>query len=115
LKFSNVLKSLKYKGDVLLYDFKITIDESNKLKHSIWVFSDSIQVYDPFDNAVVFDTIYRIKYYNMLHNFWVWINNHENLIYTFFLLYCEIEKIYLFTYIINKNSYSFKVLLLHYF
>ncbi|KAF1876718.1 hypothetical protein Lal_00031531 [Lupinus albus] len=62
-------KSLKDIDDVFQQDF--TMDESNKLKHIIWVFGDSIRAYETFGDVVVFHTTYRINRYDMPLGLWV--------------------------------------------
>ncbi|KAL5140924.1 Protein FAR1-RELATED SEQUENCE 11 [Glycine soja] len=56
-------KRLKDENHNFKYEFKI--DSNNRLEHIAWSYSSSIQSYEAFGDAVVFDTTYRVEAYDM--------------------------------------------------
>ncbi|KAL5709871.1 hypothetical protein ACHQM5_020504 [Ranunculus cassubicifolius] len=56
------------------YDFKI--DAHNRLEHIAWSYASSVESYEDYGDAVVFDTTHRLDAYDMLFGIWVGVDNH---------------------------------------
>ncbi|XP_020235111.1 protein FAR1-RELATED SEQUENCE 11 [Cajanus cajan] len=67
-------KRLKDENQNFKYEFKI--DSNNRLEHIAWSYSSSIQSYEAFGDAVVFDTTYRVDAYDMLLGIWLGVDNN---------------------------------------
>ncbi|KAL6193684.1 hypothetical protein ACLB2K_034768 [Fragaria x ananassa] len=66
-------KKMKDENPDFKYDFKI--DGHNRLEHIAWSYGSSIQLYEKFGDAVVFDTTYRLDAYDMLLGIWLGVDN----------------------------------------
>jgi hypothetical protein len=67
-------KKLKDENPNFKYDFKI--DGHNRLEHIAWSYASSVQLYEAFGDAVVFDTTHRLDAYDMLLGIWLGVDNH---------------------------------------
>ncbi|CAI0626359.1 unnamed protein product [Linum tenue] len=67
-------KRMKDEDHSFKYEFKI--DGNNRLEHIAWSYPSSIQSYEAFGDAVVFDTTHRVEAYDMLLGIWLGIDNH---------------------------------------
>lgn len=67
-------KKLKDENPNFQYDFKL--DSHNRLEHIAWTYASSVQLYESFGDAVVFDTTHRLDAYDMLLGVWVGVDNH---------------------------------------
>ncbi|KAJ0092324.1 hypothetical protein Patl1_24943 [Pistacia atlantica] len=67
-------KKLKDENHNFQYDFKM--DGHNRLEHIAWTYASSVQLYEAFGDAVVFDTTHRLDCYDMLFGVWVGLDNH---------------------------------------
>ncbi|KAM3707855.1 hypothetical protein ACB098_02G057200 [Castanea mollissima] len=67
-------KKLKDENPYFKYDFKI--DCHNRLEHIAWSYASSVQLYEAFGDAVVFDTTHRLDAYDMLLGIWLGVDNH---------------------------------------
>ncbi|KAK9933909.1 hypothetical protein M0R45_021079 [Rubus argutus] len=67
-------KKMKDEDPNFKYEFKI--DGHNRLEHIAWSYGSSIQLYEEFGDAVVFDTTYRLDAYDMLLGIWLGVDNH---------------------------------------
>lgn len=67
-------KKLKDENPNFKYDFKI--DGNNRLEHIAWSYASSVQLYETFGDAVVFDTTHRLEAYDMLLGIWLGVDNH---------------------------------------
>jgi hypothetical protein len=67
-------KRLKDENHSFKYEFKI--DSNNRLECIAWSYGSSIQSYEVFGDAVVFDTTYRVEAYDMLLGIWLGVDNN---------------------------------------
>ncbi|XP_044499855.1 protein FAR1-RELATED SEQUENCE 11-like [Mangifera indica] len=67
-------KKLKDEDHNFQYDFKI--DGHNRLEHIAWTYASSVQLYEAFGDAVIFDTTHRLDCYDLLFGIWVGLDNH---------------------------------------
>ncbi|KAF8408571.1 hypothetical protein HHK36_004634 [Tetracentron sinense] len=67
-------KSIKDKDPNFRYEF--TIDVNNRLENIAWSYASSVQSYDIFGDAVVFDTTHRLTAFDMPLGIWVGMNNY---------------------------------------
>ncbi|RYR12865.1 hypothetical protein Ahy_B04g070171 isoform D [Arachis hypogaea] len=67
-------KRLKDENPNFKYEFKI--DSNNRLEHIAWSYSSSVQSYESFGDALVFDTTHRVDAYDMLLGIWLGVDNH---------------------------------------
>ncbi|KAM7258535.1 hypothetical protein ACFE04_014276 [Oxalis oulophora] len=67
-------KKLKDENPEFQYDFKI--DAHNRLEHIAWSYASSIEMYESFGDAVVFDTTHHLDSCDMLLGTWTGIDNH---------------------------------------
>ncbi|XP_050210557.1 protein FAR1-RELATED SEQUENCE 11 [Mercurialis annua] len=58
------------------FKFEYTLDAYNKLENIAWSYASSIQSYEIFGDAVVFDTTHRLTAFDMPVGIWVGINNY---------------------------------------
>ncbi|CAI8591595.1 unnamed protein product [Vicia faba] len=58
------------------FKFEYTLDANNRLQNIAWSYASSIQLYDIFGDAVVFDTTHRLTAFDMPLGIWVGINNY---------------------------------------
>ncbi|XP_043720585.1 protein FAR1-RELATED SEQUENCE 11-like isoform X1 [Telopea speciosissima] len=67
-------KNIKDKDPNFRYEY--TIDANNRLENIAWSYASSIQSYDIFGDAVVFDTTHRLTAFDMPLGIWVGMNNY---------------------------------------
>ncbi|KAF8392623.1 hypothetical protein HHK36_022971 [Tetracentron sinense] len=67
-------KNIKDEDPNFKYDFKV--DAHNRLEHIAWSYAPSVQLYEAFGDAVVFDTTHRLDAYDMLLGIWIGVDNH---------------------------------------
>lgn len=67
-------RSIKEKDPNFKYDF--SLDSNNRLENIAWSYASSIQSYDVFGDAVVFDTTHRLTAFDMPLGIWVGVNNY---------------------------------------
>lgn len=73
----DLLKMCKYKKDKdpnFRYNFQI--DSSNRLERIAWSYASSIQLYESFGDAIIFDTTNRVDAYDMVLGIWLGVDNH---------------------------------------
>ncbi|CAL5067997.1 unnamed protein product [Urochloa decumbens] len=58
------------------FKFEFTRDANNSLQNIAWTYGASIQSYEMFGDAVVFDTTHRLSALDMALGIWVGLNNH---------------------------------------
>ncbi|PON61847.1 FHY3/FAR1 family [Parasponia andersonii] len=58
------------------FKFEYTFDSNNRLENIAWSYASSIQAYDIFGDAVVFDTTHRLTAFDMPLGIWVGMNNY---------------------------------------
>ncbi|KAK3419530.1 hypothetical protein EUGRSUZ_G00085 [Eucalyptus grandis] len=58
------------------FRFEYTLDSNNGLENIAWSYASSIQSYEIFGDAVVFDTTHRLTAFDMPLGLWVGINNY---------------------------------------
>ncbi|KAI9107265.1 hypothetical protein K1719_021653 [Acacia pycnantha] len=58
------------------FKFEFIIDSNNCLENIAWSYASSIQSYDIFGDAVVFDTTHRLTAFDMPLGIWVGMNNY---------------------------------------
>ncbi|KAF2320236.1 hypothetical protein GH714_026260 [Hevea brasiliensis] len=58
------------------FKFEYTLDSNNKLENIAWSYASSIQSYEIFGDAVVFDTTHRLAAFDMPLGIWVGVNNY---------------------------------------
>uniref|UniRef100_A0A9I9EGF7 Protein FAR1-RELATED SEQUENCE n=1 Tax=Cucumis melo TaxID=3656 RepID=A0A9I9EGF7_CUCME len=58
------------------FKFEYVIDSNNRLENIAWSYASSIQAYETFGDAVVFDTTHRLTAFDMPLGIWVGINNY---------------------------------------
>ncbi|KAI4296155.1 hypothetical protein L6164_036137 [Bauhinia variegata] len=58
------------------FRFEYTLDSNNRLENIAWSYASSIQSYDIFGDAVVFDTTHRLTAFDMPLVIWVGMNNY---------------------------------------
>uniref|UniRef100_K3YDJ2 Protein FAR1-RELATED SEQUENCE n=2 Tax=Setaria italica TaxID=4555 RepID=K3YDJ2_SETIT len=67
-------KDFKEKDPSLMFEF--TKDVNNRLQNIAWTYSASVQAYEMFGDAVVFDTTHRLSALDMALGIWVGLNNY---------------------------------------
>uniref|UniRef100_A0A0A9G2V7 Protein FAR1-RELATED SEQUENCE n=1 Tax=Arundo donax TaxID=35708 RepID=A0A0A9G2V7_ARUDO len=67
-------KNFKEKDHSFKYEF--TKDDNNRLENIAWTYASSVQSYEMFGDAVVFDTTHRLAALDMLIGIWVGLNNY---------------------------------------
>lgn len=67
-------KSIKERDPNFQYNF--TVDSSNKLENIAWSYASSVQSYEIFGDAVVFDTSHRLEALDMPLGIWIGMNNY---------------------------------------
>ncbi|PHT63667.1 Protein FAR1-RELATED SEQUENCE 11 [Capsicum annuum] len=67
-------RNIKEKDPNFKYDF--SLDSNNRLENIAWSYASSIQSYDIFGDAVVFDTTHRLTALDMPLGIWVGVNNY---------------------------------------
>lgn len=67
-------KNIKEKDPNFKYDF--TIDGNNRLENISWSYASSVQSYEVFGDAIVFDTTHRLAAFDMPLGIWVGMNNY---------------------------------------
>ncbi|KAH6813869.1 FAR1-related sequence 11 [Perilla frutescens var. frutescens] len=58
------------------FKFEFTLDSSARLENIAWSYASSIQSYEIFGDAVVFDTTHRLTAFDMPLGIWVGMNNY---------------------------------------
>ncbi|KAK2644970.1 hypothetical protein Ddye_020165 [Dipteronia dyeriana] len=67
----------KLKDENINFQYEFKLDGHNRLEHIAWSYASSVQLYEVFGDAVVFDTSHRLDSYDMLFGIWVGMDNHE--------------------------------------
>ncbi|XP_015580664.1 protein FAR1-RELATED SEQUENCE 11 [Ricinus communis] len=67
-------RNIKEKDPNFKYEY--TLDSNNRLENIAWSYASSIQSYDIFGDAVVFDTTHRLTAFDMPIGIWVGVNNY---------------------------------------
>ncbi|XP_015899964.2 protein FAR1-RELATED SEQUENCE 11 isoform X2 [Ziziphus jujuba] len=67
-------KKMKDENSNFKYDFKI--DGHNRLQYISWSYASSVQLYEAFGDAVIFDTSHCLDAYDMLVGVWLGVDNH---------------------------------------
>lgn len=67
-------RNIKEKDPNFKYEF--TIDANNRLENIAWSYASSVQSYEVFGDAVVFDTTHRLTAFDMPLGIWVGMNNY---------------------------------------
>ncbi|XP_073006073.1 protein FAR1-RELATED SEQUENCE 11 isoform X1 [Typha latifolia] len=67
-------KNIKEKDPNFKYDF--SVDADNRLENIAWSYASSVQLYEIFGDAVVFDTTHRLAAFDMPVGIWVGMNNY---------------------------------------
>ncbi|XP_072951673.1 protein FAR1-RELATED SEQUENCE 11 isoform X2 [Typha angustifolia] len=67
-------KNIKEKDPNFKYDF--SVDADNRLENIAWSYASSVQLYEVFGDAVVFDTTHRLAAFDMPVGIWVGMNNY---------------------------------------
>ncbi|KAH7575980.1 hypothetical protein JRO89_XS02G0268100 [Xanthoceras sorbifolium] len=58
------------------FKFEYTLDSNNRLENIAWSYASSVQAYEIFGDAVVFDTTHRLTALDMPLGIWVGVNNY---------------------------------------
>ncbi|KAJ7967955.1 FAR1-related sequence 11 [Quillaja saponaria] len=58
------------------FKFEYTLDSNDRLENIAWSYASSIQLYEIFGDAVVFDTTHRLTAFDMPLGIWVGMNNY---------------------------------------
>lgn len=58
------------------FKFEYTLDSNNRLENIAWSYASSVQSYEIFGDAVVFDTTHRLTAIDMPLGIWVGMNNY---------------------------------------
>lgn len=58
------------------FKFEYTLDSNNRLENITWSYASSVQSYEIFGDAVVFDTTHRLTAFDMPLGIWVGMNNY---------------------------------------
>ncbi|KAK9029347.1 hypothetical protein V6N11_026466 [Hibiscus sabdariffa] len=58
------------------FKFEYTLDSNNRLDNIAWSYASSVQSYDSYGDAVVFDTTHRLTAFDMPLGVWVGVNNY---------------------------------------
>ncbi|KAL6180691.1 hypothetical protein ACLB2K_047351 [Fragaria x ananassa] len=58
------------------FKFEYKIDSKNRLENIAWSYASSVQSYEIFGDAVVFDTTHRLTAFDMPLGIWIGINNY---------------------------------------
>ncbi|XP_010276293.1 PREDICTED: protein FAR1-RELATED SEQUENCE 11 [Nelumbo nucifera] len=58
------------------FKYEYTIDANNRLENIAWSYASSVQSYEIFGDAVVFDTTHRLTAFDMPLGIWVGMNNY---------------------------------------
>jgi len=58
------------------FRFEYTLDSNNKVENIAWSYASSVQAYEVFGDAVIFDTTHRLTAFDMPVGIWVGINNY---------------------------------------
>ncbi|CAO2828597.1 unnamed protein product [Amaranthus hypochondriacus] len=58
------------------FRFEYTVDSNNNLENIAWSYASSVEAYEMFGDAVVFDTTHRLTAFDMPLGIWVGINNY---------------------------------------
>ncbi|KAL5555132.1 hypothetical protein UlMin_037368 [Ulmus minor] len=58
------------------FRFEYTLDSNNRLENIAWSYASSVQSYEIFGDAVVFDTTHRLTAFDMPLGIWVGMNNY---------------------------------------
>ncbi|VVA90699.1 unnamed protein product [Arabis nemorensis] len=74
IDFLRMCQSIKEKDPNFKFEF--TLDANDKLENIAWSYASSIQSYEIFGDAVVFDTTHRLSAVEMPLGIWVGVNNY---------------------------------------
>ncbi|KAL4298242.1 hypothetical protein GQ457_12G026880 [Hibiscus cannabinus] len=58
------------------FKFEYTLDSNNRLDNIAWSYASSVQSYDSYGDAVVFDTTHGLTAFDMPPGVWVGVNNY---------------------------------------
>ncbi|MBA0650644.1 hypothetical protein Goklo_018036 [Gossypium klotzschianum] len=58
------------------FKFEYTLDSNNRLDNIAWSYASSVQSYEIYGDAVVFDTTHRLTAFDMPLGIWVGVNNY---------------------------------------
>uniref|UniRef100_A0A2P2JKR2 Uncharacterized protein n=1 Tax=Rhizophora mucronata TaxID=61149 RepID=A0A2P2JKR2_RHIMU len=58
------------------FKFEYTLDLNNRLENIAWSYASSIQSYEIFGDAVVFDTMHHLTAFDMPLSIWLGVNNY---------------------------------------
>ncbi|KAJ0513929.1 putative Zinc finger, SWIM-type, MULE transposase domain, FHY3/FAR1 family [Helianthus annuus] len=58
------------------FQFEYKLDSNNRLENIAWSYASSVQSYEVFGDAVVFDTTHRLNAFDMPLGIWVGMNNY---------------------------------------
>ncbi|KAL3620791.1 Protein FAR1-RELATED SEQUENCE 11 [Castilleja foliolosa] len=58
------------------FKFEFTLDSNGRLENIAWSYASSMQAYEVFGDAVVFDTTHRLNAFDMPLGIWVGMNNY---------------------------------------
>lgn len=58
------------------FKFEYTLDSNNRLENIAWSYASSVQSYEIFGDAVVFDTTHHLTAFDMPLGIWVGMNNY---------------------------------------
>lgn len=67
-------KNIKDKDPFFRYEF--IVDTNNRLENIAWSYASSVQAYDVFGDALVFDTTHRLNAFDMPLGIWLGMNNY---------------------------------------
>ncbi|XP_077224389.1 FAR1-related sequence 11 isoform X2 [Tasmannia lanceolata] len=67
-------KNIKDKDLNFRYEF--TLDANNRLENIAWSYASSVQAYEVFGDAIVFDTTHRLTAFDLPLGIWVGVNNY---------------------------------------
>jgi hypothetical protein len=74
LDLLKMCRMFKEKDPDFKYDF--TKDANNRLENIAWSYASSIQSYEVFGDAIVYDTSHRLTVLDMPLGIWIGMNNH---------------------------------------
>lgn len=74
IDFLRMCQSIKEKDPNFKFEF--TLDANDKLENIAWSYASSIQSYEIFGDAIVFDTTHRLSAVEMPLGIWVGVNNY---------------------------------------
>lgn len=97
------------------FKFEYTLDSNNRLENITWSYASSVQSYEIFGDAIVFDTTHRLTVFDMPLGIWVGMNNYGMPCFFGCVLLRE-ENLRSFSWalkVITENNYGFSPLICH--